>query len=69
MSQNANKSGIFGHSGGNMLGGGIAREKNYFFSCPHRPHVFSKKGGIVIITFEGKVFILGKNACEDPYLK
>ncbi len=30
---------------------------------------FQKKGGIDIITFEGKVFILGKNACEEGDLK
>ena len=28
-----------------------------------------KKGGIDIITFDEKVFILGKNACEAPDLK
>ena len=69
MCQNANKSGIFGHSGGNMLGEGSPREIFNFFHVPIDLMYSRKKRGIDIITFEGKVFIMGKNACEGPYLK
>ena len=61
--QNANKSGIFGHLGGHMLKRGTARGKNNFY-VPMDLMYFQKKGGIEIITFEEKVFMLGKIACE-----
>ena len=63
--QNANKSCIFGHSGGNILGEGDRQGKKLiFFHVPIGLMYFQKKGGIDIITFEEKVFILGKIACE-----
>ena len=56
--QNANKSRIFGHTGGYMSRRGTARDEKLFFLCPHRSHVFSKqKGDIDIIIFGVKVLI------------
>ena len=52
--QNANKSCIFGHMGGNMSMRGTARVENNFFSCPHRSHVPSKKKGHQYHEFLGK---------------
>ena len=52
--QNANKSRIFGHTGGYMSRRGTARDKKSFFSCPHRSHVFSKKRGHRYNHFLGK---------------
>ena len=66
--QNANKSSIFGHLGGHMFKRGTAREIN-FFNVPIDLMYFQKKGGIDIITFGEKAFILRKNACEHPDLK
>ena len=62
--QNANKLGIFGHLGGNILGGGPPGEKINFFHVPIGLMYFQKKGGIDISTFEEKVFILGKITVE-----
>ena len=51
--QNANKSCIFGHMGGNMSRRGTARDENHFL-CPHRSHVLSKNKGHRYRDFLGK---------------
>ena len=50
-------------------GGGPPGIKYNFFHVPIDLMYFPKKGGIDIITFGEKVFILGKNPCERPDLK
>ena len=69
MSQNANKSRIFGHTGGIMSWRGDRQGWKIIFSWPRRSHVLSKKGGIDIIIFVEKVFINSKKVTECPDLK
>ena len=57
MSQNENKSGIFGLIGGNMSWRGTARDKIWFFSCPHRSHLLSKKKGASISSLLWKKYL------------
>jgi len=69
MSQNTNKSCIFGHTGGNMSWRETARDKKLFFSCPHRSHALSKKRGHWYLHFWGKSIYNSKKTDRGSWFK